>query len=138
MSADTASRRLRLRLIDGAYAVCRLPPGSPVEPPGEGGFFSLTRTADETSVVCRQRDAPAGAEVETGWSLLAVEGPLAFSEVGILAALAAPLAAAEVPIFVVSTFDTDYLMVREESWPAARAALESAGFPIATPGPPSG
>lgn len=127
MSAGGSGARPRLRPLAGTWAVCRLPAGTAVEPRGEG-FFSITRTAAETSVVCRAADAPAGARVEKGWRLLEVEGPLAFSEIGVLAALAAPLAAAAVPIFVVSTFDTDYLLVPEKRWTAARAALEAAGY----------
>ncbi len=127
MTDRGAPRRPDLRALAGVYAVCRLPPGREAASDG-GGFFSLTRTPAETSIVCREGDAPAGAEVEGGWRLLAVEGPLAFSEVGVLAALATPLAEAGVPIFVVSTFDTDYLMVKQERWPAARRALAAAGF----------
>ena len=126
MSADSGKGRPGLRLHPGAYAVCRLPPGSAVDEP-DGGFFSLTRTAAETSVVCREEEAPAGAEVESGWRLLEVAGPLDFSQIGVLAGLATPLAQAAVSIFVLSTFDTDYLLIKDAQWPAARRALEVSG-----------
>lgn len=122
----------RLRPLDGRFAVCRLPPrydvGAALAASAAGGFFSLTRTPTETSIVCREEEAPEGAEVEGGWRLIEVEGPLAFDTIGVVAALAEPLAAAAVSIFVTSTYDTDYLMVKEDRWPAARTSLEAAGF----------
>ena len=120
-----------LRILPRGYAVCRLPPDRTVAVPISAAFFSVTRTADETSVVCAEEDAPAGAEIEPGWRLLKIEGPLDFSEIGILATLSRPLAAAGVSIFVVSTWDTDYLMVRKEQWPMARDALLADGYQLA-------
>jgi len=134
VSSDSPRGRPALRRLRGEYAVCRLPAGHPVDPPA-AGFFSLTRTARETSIVCAESNAPAGARVEPGWSLVEVEGPLAFEEIGILSALARPLAEASVPIFVVSTYDTDYLMIKKCDWSAAHGALEAAGFRLADPTP---
>jgi hypothetical protein len=121
---------LTLELLPVRYAVCRLPAGWPAPAallaPGPD-LRVLARTPDELSLVCPEQDAPAEARVETGWRAFKVAGPLDFSLTGVLASLAAPLAAAGVSIFAVSTFDTDYLLVREASLAQARAALESAG-----------
>ncbi len=94
---------------------------------GGGGFLSLTRTADETSVVCAQDAVPANVAAEPGWRALKLLGPFDFGEVGILAAVASPLADAGVPIFAVSTFDTDYVLVKQDRLPDAIRALEAAG-----------
>ncbi len=127
---DTESRH-RLKILPGRYAVCRLSPEAPVpEPPGRGAFFSVTRTAEELSVVLPEGSAPADARCETGFRVLRVEGPLDFSAVGILAALVAPLAGAGIPVLSVSTFDTDYLLVRAVKMNEAGDALRAAGHTV--------
>ena len=100
-----------LRALDGEYAVCRLPAGE-WPPASAPGLYSVTSTADETSVVCLRDHAPEGAKTERGWCAYMVEGPLDFALTGILASLTRPLAEARVPVFAVSTYDTDYLLVR--------------------------
>lgn len=98
-----------------------------------GGLASLTATRGELSLVAPDASAaalPAAARAERGWRALRVAGPLDFSLVGILAALAAPLAAAGVSIFALSTFDTDYLLVRDAAVGAALAALAAAGHDV--------
>jgi hypothetical protein len=119
----------RLRLLPGELSVCRLPaeqPTATVLP--AAGWFALTRSADELSLVCDSAQVPAASTArQDGFRLLRVEGPLAFSEVGVLAGLAGPLAAAAVSIFVVSTFDTDYLLVRAGDLERACEALAVAG-----------
>jgi hypothetical protein len=128
----TAERRLRLRIVPDLFAVCRLGPDDAV-PPGltAGPLLSVTRTADELSIVCAEGLVPQGARCERGWRCLAVEGPLPFSATGILASLAGPLAEANVSIFAVSTFDTDYLLVPGQQMALALAALEAAGHEVA-------
>jgi hypothetical protein len=121
---------LSLRTLAGELAVCRLPTDAPAPAPGAGALWSVTRTADELSIVCPVADAPAGAEVEGGWRALKVAGPLDFALTGILAAIAAPLAEAGVSIFAVSTYDTDYVLVRDAALPAAAAALRRAGHDV--------
>jgi hypothetical protein len=113
--------------------VCRLPPDSPLpdeSPASPTPVFSVTRTATELSIVCEAAGAPAGAEVEGGWRALRVAGPLAFELTGVLSSLANPLAAAGVPIFALSTFDTDYLLVAEANLPTALGALRRAGHRV--------
>ena len=100
----------------------------------QGGFFSVTRTSDELSVVCLADQVPRGVSAETGWRALKVKGPFALSEIGVLACLAAPLAKAKVSLLAISTFDTDYLLVSEKQLHAAIAALRTAGHRIAESG----
>lgn len=117
---------LVLSILEGSYAVCRLAPDASMPAgllaPGIE-FVSITRTADELSIVCPEHMAPAGAEVNRGWRGFKVEGPLDFSLTGILHRLTEPLAAAKISVFAVATYDTDYLLVREGDFAAARQQL---------------
>lgn len=120
---------LVLNMMPDDFAVCRLPAGAPL-PAWAGSssqFFALIRTPDELSVVCAEQDVPDTVQAETGWSLLQVSGPLDFSLVGVLASLALPLAQAGVSIFALSTYDTDYLLVRKADTSRAVQALVRAG-----------
>ena len=127
MTAPTVT----VRVLDGELAVCRLPADAPAPPvPTGGALFAVTRTREELSIVCPRADAPADATVEPGWRALGVVGPLDFGLTGILAALAAPLAAAGVSIFALSTYDTDYVLVRETALTAALDALRGAGHSV--------
>ncbi len=85
---------------------------------------------DELSVVCPQELVPEDVRSEGGWRALKLEGPFEFSEVGVLASVAAPLAEAEVGIFAVSTFDTDYVLVKREQLQPAVAALRGRGHEV--------
>lgn len=122
-----ADRRLELDLLPSSFAVCRLPAGSPAPGWAAGELCSVTRTATELSVVCAESLVPDGVRRQGGWRALAVRGPLAFEQTGVLAALASPLAEAGVPIFVLSTFDTDYLLVPGERLETAIEVLGAAG-----------
>lgn len=123
-------KAVSLRVLQGEFAVWKLPPAA-APPELEGGpFFSITRTAAELSVVGPAGQAPEGVPVETGWSCLEVQGPLGFDLTGILAGISAPLAAAALPIFAISTFETDYILVRRSDLERAVAALEEAGHDV--------
>lgn len=123
---------LRLSLLPDTLAVCRLPADAPVPAwAWTGEPASVTRTRDELSVVCRADAVPDGVQHEAGWRCLVVAGPLDFSLTGILAALRASLAAAGIPLFAISTYDTDYLMVKAENVDRAVAALRGAGHRVA-------
>jgi hypothetical protein len=125
-------RPLRLEIVPGTYAVCRLAAAEPV--PGwaaSGPFVSVTRTEAELSVVCPEGAVPAGVRKEPGWRCLRVVGPLGFGMTGVLASLAGPLASSGVSIFVVSTYDTDYLMVQHRDLERGKDALERAGHTVA-------
>ena len=82
----------------------------------KGGFWSATKTEDEFSVVCEDAFVPTDCQkVEKGWRAFKIEGPLDFSLTGILASLAVPLANATISIFAISTYDTDYVLVKSDS-----------------------
>jgi nitrilase len=122
---------LRLVNLPGTFAVCKLPAGSAV--PGwatAGDVWSVARTADELSVVCRQDVVPAGVTCEPGWRCLRVAGAMPFTLVGVLASLTAPVARAGVGVFAFSTFDTDYLLMKAADLPQAVAALRAAGHTV--------
>lgn len=114
-------------------AICRLPPEDAVPSWADRvlrPLVSITRTADELSVVLPQAEVPSDVQAERGWRALSVRGPLPFHLTGILASLAAPLAEAGVPIFALSTHDTDWLLVGHDQASDACAALEGAGHRV--------
>lgn len=117
-----------LQLLGETYAICRLEGGSalPPELPVRDRLLSVTSTPAEVSIVCREEHAPAGARTETGWRAMEVEGPLDFALTGVLAGLTAPLAEADVRVFAVSTYDTDYILVRTQQLASAIRALNAA------------
>ncbi len=123
------SPSLHLQLLEGTLAVCRLEPRSAVPDwaLSAGPLCSVTRTPEELSVVCPEARVPAGIRCERGWRALKVQGPLDFGLTGILDALTDPLARADISIFALSTYDTDYLMVREANLDAALQTLRAAG-----------
>ncbi len=105
---------MTLDVLPGGYAICRLSANAAVPSWTAGGAFaSVTRSSSELSIVCASDAVPPDVQAQRGYRGLAVRGPLDFSLVGIMATLAGVLAAASVSIFVVSTYDTDYLFVRE-------------------------
>jgi hypothetical protein len=123
---------LTLVALEGTLAIARLPADAPIPGWARGGpFLSITRTADELSVVCREDQVPPDVKSERGWRCLQVVGPLEFSAVGILAALVDPLAGAGIPVFVVSTFDTDSLLIPGRDFDRAVGVLRDAGHKIA-------
>jgi hypothetical protein len=125
---DAAPFRASLFLHAGRLAVCRLPPHATLPPQDpRAPFWSVTRTADELSVVLPEEAVRPGWEVERGWRCLQVVGPLDFSLTGVLHALSAPLATAGIPILAISTYDTDYVLVRETHLARAVVVLERAG-----------
>src|SRR5262249_23244665 len=119
---------LTLLAVVGRFAVCKLPPGSAVPAWATAGdVFSVTRTLEELSVVCRQELVPAGTQAEVAWRCLRVAGAMPFTLVGVLASLTGPVARARVGVFAFSTFDTDYLLFKADDMPKAVAALRGAG-----------
>jgi uncharacterized protein len=119
---------VQLRTLPDSYAVARLQPGSELpEWVDKGPFRSVTRTDHEVSVVCRDHDVPEGESVDRGWTVLEVMGPFDFSLTGVIASLVTPLAEAEMPIFLISTFESDYVLVRSTDLARAADVLEEAG-----------
>lgn len=122
---------LDLEVLPGLLAVCRLPAGCPLPEWLAGGTLtSITHSADETSIVCDASVVPPDVTVESGWRAIRVSGSLDFGLTGILLSVAQPLAAAGVSIFALSTYDTDYVLVKESALPEAVEALSSAGHRI--------
>ena len=122
---------MQLYALDDLYAVVRLEPDADIPPWARTGhFWSVTRSDSELSVVCQQDQVPPAASAERGWCAFEVAGPLDFSLTGVVASLVTPLADEEIPIFVVSTFETDYLLVREHDLVRSVAALTSAGHSV--------
>ena len=115
---------LRLSVLHDRLAVCRLEPSAEIPPWATGApFFCVTRTPEELSVVCPEERVPAGITCESGWRALKLEGPFGFGLTGVLASVAAPLAESEVGILAIATYDTDYVLVKEEQLDPAIAAL---------------
>src|SRR5579863_9090376 len=124
-------RSLQFTQISGSFVICRMPPASPVPPWGlEGRFLSVTSTADEVSIVCSSAQVPEGVQHEGGWACFKLIGPFPFGETGILASFIQPLSDRAIPIFAISTFDTDYVLVKENGVEAALHALHEAGHQL--------
>lgn len=121
-----------ITVLDEELAVCRLPAGDPLPTWMAGPFVSVTRTINELTVVCATVSVPDLVTADKGWRGLRVEGPLPFSLVGVLAALSATLAASEISVFVISTYDTDYILVKDVDLVRAVVSLEAAGHDIGT------
>ena len=122
-------------VIPGAYAVCRMPAKAPLPAWAGKAFTSITRTADELSVVCDERRLPPNLDgldlrVARGWALLKLHGPFPLDAIGVLASVAKPLAEAEISLFAVSTFDTDYILVKRTYLNQAISALTLAGHTL--------
>jgi len=113
-SCCESMKSMELILLPDALAICRLHKDAQIPDWAlAGSFYAVVRTEDELSIVCPDGHPPPETESNPGWRALKVQGPLAFDEIGILAGLTAPLAEAGIPVFVFSTFDTDYLLVKE-------------------------
>jgi hypothetical protein len=136
MPAVAPSPSLSLSVLPGRFAVCRLDPAAPVPAwAWTGALVSVSRTAQELSVVCDEAAVPPGVRHQPGWSCLVLEGTFDFALTGILAAVLIPLRDAGIGIFAVSTFDTDAVLVPADRLDAACAALGAAGHRIAAPAP---
>jgi uncharacterized protein len=122
---------MKLRILPERFAVSRLEPNS--ELPAwafSGTFRTVSWTRDELSIVCEEPCVPPDIRSERGWRAFMVVGPLDFNLTGLLLQLAQPLAEAGISIFAMSTFDTDYVLVKEASLPEAKRALEARGHQI--------
>jgi hypothetical protein len=124
--------KITVDVLTGGFAISRLDPGSAIPPWAPGSFVSITFTHDEISLVCPEENVLDGVETERGWRGLAVAGRLDFSLVGILSSLLGPLAQAGIPVFVTSTFNTDYLFVKQGRLEQALEVLRKAGHEISS------
>jgi hypothetical protein len=122
---------LKFRELPGIYAILRLPPDAPVPDwTTKGAFTSITRTADELSIVCPAENIPKEITPGTRWICLKLEGPFPFSQTGVLLSFIEPLSNNGVPIFAISTYDTDYVLVQEEFVSLTQQALREAGHKL--------
>lgn len=129
--------QIALRVLPGEYAVCKLDAALPMPAPPaaclrSGGLWALLCSPGESTLVCARDFAPACAVLEPGFRAMGVVGTLDFALTGILAGLTAALARARVSVYALSTFDTDYLLVREAHLVAALDALRDEGYSIDT------
>lgn len=123
---------MRLFVTSSRLAVCRLAPDDAVPAWPRGAFVSITRTPQELSIVCDEAAVPDDVQAERGWRAMQLEGPIPFETTGVAAGLASALAARQISLFLVSTYDTDWLLVKETSLEAAAAALRDAGYDLAS------
>ena len=123
--------RLALRLLEGEYAICRLPPETRTVPwLPRRGLRSVTATDSECSVVCLASAIPPGVEATRGWRCIRVETVHDTATVGVLASLAEPLARSGISIFGIASYDTDHILVGDGDLPSALSVLRAAGHAI--------
>jgi len=124
-------RGLRLALLPEPVAICRLAPDAPLPAWAMSAtHWSVTRTPDELSIVCPEIVVPPGVQASRGWRAFRVEGPVPLDQTGVLASVTGPLAAVHVSLFVLATYDTDYVLVPAAQRNAAIAALDAAGHEV--------
>ena len=125
-------KKLDLSLLPHRYAVCQFHPDKHIPYWALlGDFVSLTRTHEELSIVCQQDNVPEDVEAERGWRCLQVQGAFDFTEAGVNASLAIPLAEADISVLAIATYATDYLLIKEENVEQALQVLEQAGHYVA-------
>lgn len=110
------NKKLNMKLLEGKYGVCRLSTDEAVPVWAfKGEFFSITKTEDELSIVCLEENISEKIKSEKSWRILKVEGPLDFSLVGILSKISGLMAKNDISIFAISTYDTDYILIKDEN-----------------------
>ncbi len=120
--------QLKFRCLTGSYAIVRLASDASVpEWATKGEFASITRTADELSVVCLADSLPRDVDAQHHWVCLKLEGPFPFSQTGVLLSFIEPLSSKRIPIFAISTYDTDYVLIQEDFTDVALSTLLEAG-----------
>lgn len=125
---------LTIKLLKEKYAVCRLDKTELVPLwAKQGNFFSVTRTSDELSIVCPQDNIPndRGLKCEKDWRILKIEGVLDFSLIGILASISIILAQKDISIFAISTYNTDYILVKHKDIDNDVESLINEGYEVA-------
>ena len=123
--------RLKFRRLAGRYVILRLATDAPVPAwATEGEFTSIARTSEELSIVCQANNPPAEIGSPHHWMCLKLEGPFPFSQTGVLLSFIEPLSSKDIPIFAISTYDTDYVLIQEEWAGAALNALQDAGHEL--------
>jgi hypothetical protein len=121
---------LTFRLLSEPFAICRLDADAQAPDWPRGAFVSVTRTPQELSIVCEERSVPAHVSSVGGRRALGIQGTIDFSTIGVIAGLTVPLAEAGVSVFVVSTFDTDWVLLQEPELAKSIAVLRAAGHVV--------
>lgn len=122
---------LSLSVLPDTFAICRIDRNAQIPLWAQAGsFFSVTRTNDELSLVCLEECVPEGIQCEGNWKCLKIKGPFDLSTVGVLISIVEPLAKAGLGIFVVSSFDTDHILVKKRDVEKAVHVLSDAGHRI--------
>ena len=115
MYLSMLENKLNMRLLQEKYGVCRLEINEEIPKWAiNSQFYSITKTQDELSIVCPQNNIPSNIKYEDNWRILKVEGPLDFSLIGILSSISTILANNKISIFAISTYDTDYILVKDK------------------------
>ena len=128
MKEDKTAPKLTFIILRETFAICRLDKDAPIPDWSfQGGLFSITRTKDELSIVCPQINVPKGIICNQGWSCLKVKGPLDLSSTGVISSIASTIDKENISLFSVSTYDTDYVMVKEKDLEKAIFALTGIG-----------
>lgn len=118
---------MELKTLEYDLTVCKLPFGSNIDLTKE--FYFISRTDEELSLVCRTEDTPDNTvERDDGWKGFRIEGVLDFSLIGILSKISGILADNKIGIFAVSTYNTDYILVKKENFERALAVLSDNGY----------
>ena len=122
---------MNFTLLKNTFAIVRMAPSENKPRWATGGpLISITRTESELSIVCREAVVPAGTHADRGWQCLRVEGPMPLNMVGVAAEFSSILAKAGISVFIVSTFDTDYVLIKGDKVESATKALKSAGHTV--------
>jgi len=124
--------KLTFHWLPGSYAIVRLSPDAAIPAwVTKGNFTSITRAPDELSIVCPTANLPADVNSPHRWICLKLEGPFPFSQTGVLLSFIEPLSANDIPIFAISTYDTDYVLIPEEFGKSSLDVLSAAGYVLA-------
>jgi len=119
---------LKMKLFENKYGVCRLNKDDEIPQWAKNtDFYSITKTSDELSIVCCQSSIPADIKCERNWRILKIQGPLDFSLIGILSSISSILAERGISIFAISTYDTDYILVKNKDIDDAIEILSNKG-----------
>lgn len=125
------SKGIRLKVLPELYSISRLGSKAPIPTWADGeGFVSISRSADELSIVCHQSRVPEDVQNDRDWRCVQLVGPFAFDETGIVLSVVRPLSEADLGVFVVSTFDGDFLLLKADRLPEGLAVLRGAGHSI--------
>ncbi|HEX4489301.1 MAG TPA: ACT domain-containing protein [Terriglobales bacterium] len=125
------ARKLKFSIVPGLFAVSRLLPEAAIPQwAHSASFASITRTSDEVSIVCLASSVPEDVKSERDWACLKLLGPFPFQETGILASFLDPCARTGIPIFAISTFDTDYVLIKQQDQARTIVALTGVGYEL--------